>query len=378
MFTEKAAALSGDASCTFHADAIAASQEFRNSYESKLNVVKGKDMPWERSPDGLIKHLVNHQMNTRECCVEAYMQFLKPGERSGKHRHMWEEVIFVVEGSGYDLHWDGISIASTPSSGNGPRCRRSSVKRGATSTFRRSPRQRATTRIAPDRDEQPHRQEMGFDWFDQVENAPGYEAQTNKQGGDCGSLFMRVATWTCGVAAQPSPCGNDARPRRLNSTKAATSSSTSATASAAYDHMPHHRAASRQTFRAIRPSSPNLRARAACGSPTGSQRGAEGRHRRRHHQARHRLRSLLGSRAPRPTGSPGSAAQQRGERLRGWSSGISKLEDTLSKELIVSGTGQAPTPTSSTFCSLACSAQVQDRHRLSGGNDVTLAMGAAR
>ena len=34
------------------------------------------------------------------------MQFLKDGERSGKHRHMWEELFFVVEGSGYDLHWD--------------------------------------------------------------------------------------------------------------------------------------------------------------------------------------------------------------------------------------------------------------------------------
>ena len=45
-------------------------------------------------------------MNTREMCVEAYMQFLKPGEKSGIHRHMWEELIFVVEGSGYDLHWD--------------------------------------------------------------------------------------------------------------------------------------------------------------------------------------------------------------------------------------------------------------------------------
>ena len=34
------------------------------------------------------------------------MLFLKPGERSGKHRHMWEELVFVVEGEGYDLHWD--------------------------------------------------------------------------------------------------------------------------------------------------------------------------------------------------------------------------------------------------------------------------------
>ncbi len=63
-------------------------------------------MPWEHSPDGLIKHLVHPKLNTRECCVEAYMQFLKPAERSGKHRHMWEEIIFVAEGSGYDLHWD--------------------------------------------------------------------------------------------------------------------------------------------------------------------------------------------------------------------------------------------------------------------------------
>ena len=49
-------------------------------------------MPFERSADGLIKHLMHRKMNTREMCVEAYMQFLKPGERSGKHRHMWEEL----------------------------------------------------------------------------------------------------------------------------------------------------------------------------------------------------------------------------------------------------------------------------------------------
>jgi hypothetical protein len=84
-FEDKAHALSGSSTCTFHADAIAASEEFRKSYESRLNVVKAVDMPWERSPDGLIKHLVHHKLNTRECCVEAYMQFLKPGERSVHH-----------------------------------------------------------------------------------------------------------------------------------------------------------------------------------------------------------------------------------------------------------------------------------------------------
>ena len=105
-FEDKGPAHSGSATCSFHADDIAASRDFRKQYETLTNVVKAEDMPWERSPDGLIKHLVHHKLNTRECCVEAYMQFLKAGERSGKHRHMWEEVIFVVEGSGYDLHWD--------------------------------------------------------------------------------------------------------------------------------------------------------------------------------------------------------------------------------------------------------------------------------
>jgi hypothetical protein len=44
--------------------------------------VLAEDMPWEHSADGLIKHLVHHKMDTREMCVEAYMQFLKAGEKS--------------------------------------------------------------------------------------------------------------------------------------------------------------------------------------------------------------------------------------------------------------------------------------------------------
>src|SRR6201998_9495 len=96
----------GAKTATLRVEDIAASQEFRRMYETLPNVVSAEDMPFERSADGLIKHLVHRKMNTRELCVEAYMQFLKPGERSGKHRHMWEEVLFVVEGEGYDLHWD--------------------------------------------------------------------------------------------------------------------------------------------------------------------------------------------------------------------------------------------------------------------------------
>ena len=178
-FTDKGPALSGSRRATFRAEEAKASQEFRKAYESRTNVVKAEDMPWEHCADGLIKHLVHEKMNTREMCVEAYMQFLKPGEKSGIHRHMWEELIFVVEGSGYDLHWDlkwdcleafdwqwapepkkfewtvGDYVYVPPFtmhqhfSNPGTECRIIVM----------------SNRIVKD---------MGFDWYDQVEHAPGF------------------------------------------------------------------------------------------------------------------------------------------------------------------------------------------------------------
>jgi gentisate 1,2-dioxygenase len=63
-------------------------------------------MPWEMSRQGLLKHLINEQMNTRMETVDAYMQIIPPGSRSGKHRHLAEECLYVIEGRGYDLHQD--------------------------------------------------------------------------------------------------------------------------------------------------------------------------------------------------------------------------------------------------------------------------------
>jgi quercetin dioxygenase-like cupin family protein len=76
----------------------------RNSKRKK--VVTPDDMPWEMSRQGLLKHLINEQMNTRMETVDAYMQIIPPGSRSGKHRHLAEECVYVLEGRGYDLHQD--------------------------------------------------------------------------------------------------------------------------------------------------------------------------------------------------------------------------------------------------------------------------------
>jgi len=82
----------------------AASAPARNGKRKK--VVHPHEMPWELSRQGILKHLLNEQMNTRMESVDAYMQLIPPGSRSGKHRHLAEECVYVLEGKGYDLHQD--------------------------------------------------------------------------------------------------------------------------------------------------------------------------------------------------------------------------------------------------------------------------------
>jgi quercetin dioxygenase-like cupin family protein len=82
----------------------AATRPARNAKRKKI--VRPEDMPWEMSRQGLLKHLLNEQMNTRMETVDAYMQVIPPGSRSGKHRHLAEECLYVLEGRGYDLHQD--------------------------------------------------------------------------------------------------------------------------------------------------------------------------------------------------------------------------------------------------------------------------------
>ena len=82
----------------------AAEAPARNAKRAK--VVHPENMPWEMAKQGLLKHLMNEAMNTRMETVDAYMQIIPPGSKSGKHRHLAEECLYVLEGKGYDLHQD--------------------------------------------------------------------------------------------------------------------------------------------------------------------------------------------------------------------------------------------------------------------------------
>lgn len=87
-------------------EALEESRAFRERDANRKVIVKAEEMTMELCPQGILKHMVNEKMNTREYCLDIYQQFLAPGGHSGKHRHLSEEVLYILEGKGYDLHWD--------------------------------------------------------------------------------------------------------------------------------------------------------------------------------------------------------------------------------------------------------------------------------
>jgi quercetin dioxygenase-like cupin family protein len=98
--------LEGNANERLYQRLLDDSQDANSRNSRRKKIVRPDDMPWEMSRQGLLKHLINENMNTRMETVDAYMQIIPPGSRSGKHRHLAEECVYVIEGKGYDLHQD--------------------------------------------------------------------------------------------------------------------------------------------------------------------------------------------------------------------------------------------------------------------------------
>lgn len=165
----------------FYAEALEASKRFRDEYRDRMNVVKWHEMPMERSADGLIKHVINDRMDTKECCIDIYMQFIPADGATGTSRHLSEEVAFVVEGTGYDLHydvrfdckdefvWEWDTTPKRFDWGPGdfiyipPYC--------AHKRFNANPEEEARVIVVNSR----IMKAIGFDWFDQLEPAEGFE-----------------------------------------------------------------------------------------------------------------------------------------------------------------------------------------------------------
>lgn len=67
------------------------------------HVVKGGDREWEDTRNGRIKWLMHPRRDPGIRTYEFYVQEIPPGGSSGRHRHVGEELHFIVEGSGYEL-----------------------------------------------------------------------------------------------------------------------------------------------------------------------------------------------------------------------------------------------------------------------------------
>jgi quercetin dioxygenase-like cupin family protein len=105
-WTETSAWVTGTENAPLYANLLQEATEAPERNAGRRKVLKPEDMPWEMSRQGLLKHLLNEDLNTRMETVDAYMQIIPAGSRSGKHRHLAEECLYVLEGRGYDLHQD--------------------------------------------------------------------------------------------------------------------------------------------------------------------------------------------------------------------------------------------------------------------------------
>lgn len=93
----------------YYADALRRAIDAEHRRTTVLqSVISAQDQVWEHSPQGLIKHMVNERLDAAEPVLDMYQQVIPAGGHSGRHRHFSEELLFVIEGGGHDLHWDPI------------------------------------------------------------------------------------------------------------------------------------------------------------------------------------------------------------------------------------------------------------------------------
>lgn len=78
-------------------------------------VVKPHEIPWEGCGPSKKKDLIKAVKPTFQN-LDACIHVLSPGACSDPHRHMTEELVYILEGRGYDLHWEN----GSPTKSAGP------------------------------------------------------------------------------------------------------------------------------------------------------------------------------------------------------------------------------------------------------------------
>ena len=69
-------------------------------------VIKSTDREWEETPYGKLKQFTGPGTDARTFSVDIAELEIPPGGRSGKRWQMADEACYILEGSGYSLHWE--------------------------------------------------------------------------------------------------------------------------------------------------------------------------------------------------------------------------------------------------------------------------------
>lgn len=82
------------------------SQLWTPGVESRKKVVKAADTDWDLTPLGRVRVMSSpERTDVRTFSVDVSELEIEPGGHSGKRWQMGDEVLYVLSGSGYSLHW---------------------------------------------------------------------------------------------------------------------------------------------------------------------------------------------------------------------------------------------------------------------------------
>jgi quercetin dioxygenase-like cupin family protein len=80
-----------------------AAEENRVEKESP-RVIRESDCSWESTRQGNLKFYISRWTEVASRGLDLMAQEIGAGKRSGEHRHIFEELLLVIKGRGYDLH----------------------------------------------------------------------------------------------------------------------------------------------------------------------------------------------------------------------------------------------------------------------------------
>jgi len=78
-------------------------------FSNTPHTIRAEDMPWEDVVDGVrIKWVLSEETYPIDIGVLAHIIEIQPGKKTPKWVMSAEKAVYVIEGSGYDLHWDPV------------------------------------------------------------------------------------------------------------------------------------------------------------------------------------------------------------------------------------------------------------------------------